>query len=73
MVNVGILYIISLLKKVGFEVNFIDCLSLEYEELMISQDKKVKKSKPGKYSTYHYFKKEIEKPESYRHLATLAV
>ena len=62
----GILYIISILKKVGFKVDFIDCLSLQYEELMITNDQKVIKSKSGKYSKYHYFKEEIEKPDPYK-------
>jgi radical SAM superfamily enzyme YgiQ (UPF0313 family) len=65
---IGILYIISILRKIGFNIDFIDCLSLEYEELIINNDHKVKKSKSGKYSTYHYYKKEIQKPEPYKKL-----
>ena len=64
----GILYIITILKKIGFNIDFIDCLSLEYEESMVIKDHEIIKSKPAKYSTYHYYKKEIEKPEPLKKL-----
>lgn len=35
---------------------------------MIARDQDIIISKPGKYSTYHYYKREINKPEQFKDL-----
>lgn len=63
----GLLFVASLLEKLGEEINVIDCLSLDYEK-QYSQNNKVIKSKSKNYFTYTYFKEEVEKPFIYKKL-----
>jgi radical SAM superfamily enzyme YgiQ (UPF0313 family) len=62
----GLLYLSSILKKIGFNINFIDCLDPRYEKQIIENDRSYIKSKSKKYSTYQYYKKEIDKPHVYK-------
>lgn len=61
----GLLRVASFLKNVGFEIDLIDCLSLEYEKDFIKDNPTSKQSKQKKFSTYQYFKQEINKPSVY--------
>lgn len=62
----GLLYIASFLKKLGFNVDYIDCLSLEYEGTELKNNPKLIGSKQRKYSTYQHYKEETKKSEIYK-------
>jgi len=53
----GLLYLSSFLKSIGFDVDYIDCLSSDYHN---NYDKN------NKYSIYNYYKEEVEKPHVYK-------
>jgi radical SAM superfamily enzyme YgiQ (UPF0313 family) len=65
MKPVGLLYLASILRKVDFEVDFIDCLD-RYQPLFLKRVEKVPKvDQFGRGKFYH---EEIEKPEALKEI-----
>lgn len=65
---IGLLYMASIFKKLNFSIDVIDMLSLDYENDFLQENSNVIRSKQKKYSTYSYFKEEVEKPEQYKNI-----
>ena len=62
----GLLYIAGYLRSRGLSVNVIDCMDKNNPEML--NDSSVTKPASRKYGTGKYFRKEIEKPFSVKHV-----
>ncbi len=62
----GLLYIANILKILDLNITVIDALSPDYEKDFILFNKEVLPSKKKYFSTYHYYKEEVSKPEVYK-------
>lgn len=57
---IGLLYVAAYLRKIGYEIDFIDCLDRHHP--FLSKKKGEKRTKLKKYGTGHFYRERVEKP-----------